>query len=94
MKRLMILVALLVATTAQAAPTSEQCSAAANISVYALEVRQNGLPEDVVLAYLRTQGAYSGLPVWAVKSAYDAPLNIKPWILKGLVLGECRKRDA
>lgn len=92
MKRLMILAALMFATAAQA-NTSEECSSIAEIAGYALEVRNAGVSEDVVLAYLAENGTYSGLPVWAVKVAYDAPPSIRPWILKGSVMAECRKRS-
>lgn len=93
MKWIPLLAALLVATAAQAAPTDEQCSAAAELSAGALKWRQAGITEDVAMEFLRQQKVYSGLPVWAVKVAYDAPADMPAWMLKGSVMGECRKRE-
>lgn len=92
-KRALIIAAMLVATAAQAAkPTLEQCTGAADLAEGALRWRQAGISEEVAMEYLRQKKAYSGLPVWAVKQAYSADSDIAPWILKGSVFGECRKR--
>jgi hypothetical protein len=88
-----LLAALLLAGIAQAAPTDEQCSNAANLAEAALEARQAGITEDAAMDYLRHQGVYSGLPVWAVKQAYDAPANVSAWMLKGHVFGACKGRE-
>lgn len=92
-KRALIIAALLAATAAHAAPpTLEQCSGAADLAEGALKWRQAGITEEVAMEYLRQKKAYSGLPVWAIKQAYKADSDIAPWILKGSVFGECRKR--
>lgn len=78
---------------AHAAPTDEQCSAAAEISVGALRWRNAGMTEEVAMDFLRKQKVYSGLPVWAVKKAYDAPADVAEWMLSGFVFGECGKRE-
>ncbi len=94
MKRLLIIAALLAATAANAAPpTLEQCSGAADLAEGALKWRQAGITEEVAMEYLRQKQMYSGLPVWAIKQAYKAEADIAPWILKGSVFGECRKRE-
>lgn len=92
MIRLLIIAGLFAATAAQAAPTLEQCSSAADLSEGALKWRQAGITEEVAMEFLRQKQMYSGLPVWAIKQAFDAPADIAPWILKGSVFGECRKR--
>lgn len=93
MKRLLIIAALLAATTAHAAPpTLEQCSEASDLAEGALKWRQAGITEEVAMEYLRQKKIYSGLPVWAIKQAYKADSDIAPWILKGSIFGECRKR--
>ena len=93
MKRLLIIAALLAATAAHAAaPTPEQCTEAADLTEGALKWRQAGITEEVAMEYLRQKKIYSGLPVWAIKQAYKADADIAPWILKGSVFGECRKR--
>lgn len=84
---------ILAPSNAQAAPTTEQCSAAANVAEMVLAYRKAGIEQDVVLAFLQSRGTYSGLAVWAVKSAYDAPADVSPWLLKGSIMGECRKRE-
>lgn len=94
MKRLLIIAALLAATAAHAAPpTLEQCSEAADLADGALKWRQAGITKEVAMEFLRQKQMYSGLPVWAIKQAFDAPADIAPWILKGSVFGECRKRE-
>ena len=93
MKRLLIIAAMMLATSAQAAPTDEQCSAAAELAEGALQWRQAGITEEVAMEFLRQKQIYSGLPVWAIKSAYDAPADVSAWMLKGSVFGECRKRE-
>lgn len=42
-----------------------------------------------MLEYLRSRGIYSGLPVRVVKAAYDAPADVRPWMLRGAVFGDC-----
>lgn len=92
-KRTLIIAALLAATAAHAAPpTPEQCSEAADLAEGALKWRQAGVTEEVAMEYLRQKQIYSGLPVWAIKQAFDAPADIEPWMLTGSVFGECRKR--
>lgn len=91
------LVALIVFTVAPdraeaAPPTLEQCSEAADLADGALKWRQAGITEEVAMGFLRQKKIYSGLPVWAIKQAFDAPADIAPWILKGSIFGECRKR--
>lgn len=93
MKRLLIIAALLIATSAQAAPTDEQCNAAADSAVAALEARNAGVTEDMAMDILRGQKIYSGLPVWAVKQAFDAPADVSAWMLRGFIFGECGKRE-
>lgn len=93
----MALVALIVFTVAPgraeaAPPTLEQCSEAADLAEGALKWRQAGITEEVAMEFLRQKKMYSGLPVWAIKQAFDAPADIAPWILKGSIFGECRKR--
>lgn len=80
------------ANRAEAAPTLEQCSEASELSEGALKWRQAGITEEVAMEFLRQKQMYSGLPVWAIKQAYKAESDIAPWILKGSVFGECRKR--
>lgn len=93
MKRLLIIAALLAATAAHAAaPTLEQCSEASDLAEGALKWRLAGVTEEVAMEFLRQKQMYSGLPVWAIKQAYKAEPDIAPWILKGSVFGECRKR--
>jgi hypothetical protein len=93
MNRALFLAALLLASTAKAAPSDEECSQAAGIAEGALQWRQAGISEEVAMGFLRHQKVYSGLPVWAVKQAYDAPADVSPWMLKGFVFGECRERE-
>lgn len=93
MKALIIAAALMLASVAQAKPTDEQCSQAAELAKGALEARQAGITEEVAMEYLRHQGVYSGLPVWAVKQGYDAPVDMSAWMLGGFVFGECRRRE-
>lgn len=93
MNRLLIIAALLAATSAQAAPTTEQCSAAADLASGAMNWRRAGITEDVAMEYLRKKQIYSGLPVWAIKYAYDAPADVSGWMLKGSVMADCRKRE-
>jgi hypothetical protein len=94
MKRLLIIAAVMFATTAHAAPpTDEQCSAAASLAEGALKWRQAGITEEVAMEFLRQKQIYSGLPVWAIKQAYDAPADVSAWMLKGSIFGECRKRE-
>ncbi|BAO20638.1 hypothetical protein [Pseudomonas phage PPpW-3] len=93
MNRLLTIACLMLATAAQAAPTDEQCSAAAGIADGALKWRQAGITEEVAMEFLRHQGVYSGLPVWAVKQAYDAPADVSGWMLRGQIMSDCRERE-
>lgn len=88
-----IAAALMMASIAQAKPTDEQCAGAAELAKGALEARQAGITEAVALEYLRHQGVYSGLPVWAVKQGYEAPADMSAWMLGGFVLSECKRRE-
>lgn len=80
-------------TTYAKNPTDEQCSAATALAMTAFEARKKGMTEDMAMDMLRNQKIYSGLPVWAVKQAMRAPGDMAPWILRGSIFGECRKRD-
>lgn len=90
---LFCLVALVSLERVEAAPTDEQCSSAARIAVGAFEWRQAGITEEVAMGFLRHQKVYSGLPVWAVKQAYEAPADVSLWVLRGHVFGTCRERE-
>lgn len=92
MKRIIAIATILASGTAQAAPTPEQCSNAANLAAAAFDMRMQGISEEFAMDYLRHQGVYSGLPVWAVKQAFDAPADVPVWMLKGHVMGECGRR--
>jgi hypothetical protein len=89
------LIAFLIAAcgVANAAPTDEQCAGAAELAKGALEARQAGVTEEVAMEYLRHQGVYSGLPVWAVKQGYNAPADVSAWMLGGFVFSECKRRE-
>lgn len=83
--------ALLMVATAQAA-SQEQCTDATRLALAALEARQAGVDEDAAMDFLRHQGVYSGLPVWAVKQAYSAPADVPAWMLRGAVFSACLER--
>lgn len=92
MRALAILLLCVTASAASAAPTEQQCSAAANLSVSALQWRRNGINEDAAMEFLRSRKIYSGLPVWAIKQAYDAPPDVPAWILRGSIFNACLER--
>lgn len=94
MTRHTIIAALILSGTAYAAPaTDEQCSAATDLAAHTMQLRRSGITEDAVLDVLRQQEVYSGLPVWAVKQAYDAPLDAPTWMFRGHVFGACKGRE-
>lgn len=92
MKNIIVIASILFSASAAAAPTDEQCSAAAQLADGALKWRQAGITEDVAMEFLHQRKIYSGLPVWAVKQAYDAPADVSGWMLRGSVMGACRER--
>lgn len=92
MKTVCFIAALLFAGAAHAA-TDEECSQATNIAVATFKARKDGLTEDMAMKMLRDKQIYSGLPVWAVKQALRAPIETPELLLRGMLFGECRKRE-
>lgn len=93
MKHLPILLALISTPCFAATYTDEQCSIAVDIAKKVLDARKNGATENQVMDQFRAQKIYSGLPVWAAKQAFDAPLDTPGWMLGGALFGECRKKE-
>lgn len=88
-KKAILIFALLIAGSANAESREGRCNQAVKLAEATLQCRQAGIPEGVVLEYLRSRGIYSGLPVRVVKAAYDAPADVRPWMLRGAVFGDC-----
>ena len=68
------------------------CTGVADLAATTLRGRQAGMTEDAALELLRAQKVYSGVKVWAVKSAYEAPADMSESLFRGSVFGECVKR--
>lgn len=82
----------LIACQPASAATDEACSQVTGIATTAFKARKEGATEDAALNILRQNKVYSGLPVWAVKQAFKAPIDTPDWVFQGFLFGECRKR--
>lgn len=99
MSKAAILSALIVTAAALAGCSSEAdakvdqiCTDVASLAATTLRGRLEGMTEDDALNLLREQKVYSGIRVWAVKSAYEAPADMSEPLFRGSVFGECVKR--
>ncbi|PZQ21144.1 MAG: hypothetical protein DI569_12830 [Sphingopyxis macrogoltabida] len=68
------------------------CSGVTELAVTTFRGRSEGMTEDAAMALLRDQKVYSGIRVWAVKSAFEAPADMSEALFRGSVFGECVKR--
>lgn len=93
MKRLMILAALLVATTQAQANSAEDCKMYTAISTGVLEMRQQGMTKKQVVSLFEDANVYNEVSELAVIRAFNADAEVDPEDFRASTFKRCRANE-